>query len=304
MMYDLSHQIALPSPIHQISHPILGKSDIILSIKRDDLIHPIIGGNKWRKLSLNLEAAIKQKAKAIITFGGAYSNHIHATAGACQMLGLPSVGIIRGEIDPHNPTMQYCQQVGMTLIPVNRSDYRQKQSSPIIINIIQQYDDPYLIPEGGSNTMGMLGVAKIWEEINQQMEDRPDIVVCPCGSGGTTAGLSVGAPSGVSILSIPVLKTDYLSAEVNKLIDNRPHVPIIYSLDYHYGGYAKYDADLIAIIKKLSQEINIPLDQVYTGKAMVGLFDMIKNQKIARGSHVLYVHTGGMQGAIDELKHQ
>jgi 1-aminocyclopropane-1-carboxylate deaminase len=301
-MLSIQQKLDLPSPIHIITHPILDEFGVNLSIKRDDLIHPKISGNKWRKLNLNLQYTKAKNLNTIITYGGAYSNHLYATAAACQMLGIRSIGIIRGEIDYANPTLSFCVANGMTLWSVSRSEYRQKEESPVIQEIISRYQNSYVIPEGGSNEYGMMGVAEIHKEIVQQLSIQPDYIICACGSGGTTAGLAIGASPKTKILSIPVLKTDHLTHEVKVLIGDRQHSEIEYVLDYHHGGYAKYSNQLVDQILRLRQEINIPLDQVYNGKALLGLFDMISKHKFEPGSNLLYLHTGGMQGALDVLR--
>ncbi len=296
-MSDLLGEMMLPSPIHQLHLPLLDKMGILLHVKRDDLIHPIVSGNKWRKLHLNIEFALANSISTIITFGGAFSNHIYALAGACQMTGLHCVGIIRGELYD-NPTLKACKKMGMELIAVNRTAYRSKEADPSIAKIISTYPNHLLIPEGGSNQLGVEGVTSTWTEINSQLINMPTVVVTACGSGGTTAGLAIGAPDGTSILSILILKTDYLANEVNKLIGSREHVPIEYVLDYHHGGYGKFDYKLLQDIRHLSHATNIPLDQVYNGKALLGLMDMIANGRFERGTEILYLHTGGMQGSI------
>jgi 1-aminocyclopropane-1-carboxylate deaminase len=185
----------LPSPCEKVIHNSLEKHEIKLYVKRDDLIHPEISGNKYRKLKYNLEYILNNNISSIITFGGAYSNHLYATAALCNYYGLQSYGIVRGDgLDPDNPTLQFCIKNGMTLHFVCREEYRNKNNSSVVKKIIAQYNSAYVIPEGGSNQLALLGVEEIWGELSVQLEKTPDYLFCAIGTGTTIAGLLKSAP--------------------------------------------------------------------------------------------------------------
>jgi 1-aminocyclopropane-1-carboxylate deaminase len=298
MMDKLLAQLSLPSPLHEINHPLLAPSGISLSIKRDDLIHPLISGNKWRKLKYHLKHAINNDVKTIITFGGPFSNHIYATSSACHLMGIPSIGLIRGELDLNNPTLRHCASHGMELIGIPREEYRLGMESAIIQTLIDSEPSVYVIPEGGMEYAGMRGVQEIWHELLDQCEATPDYIVVACGTGCTTAGLAWASGVDTTILSMPVAADPSIPHKVEAILEHKDHLPIRYETGYTYGGYGRYDEDLLARIKTLEQEIDVPLDPIYTGKAMLGLFDLIQKGKFNQGASVLFLHTGGLQGNL------
>ena len=259
-----------------------------LLILRDDLHHPLISGNKWRKLKGVLHDN-DHKAKGIITFGGAFSNHIHATAAACMHYGIPSVGIIRGEYDPANPTLISARQHGMTLHFVSRSDYRLKEDSPTIQQLIAQYADHTVVPEGGSGPMAMIGLA----ELAQQITAIPDIdiVTVSAGTGMTAAGIVKNQQRPVYVFSS--LKDTYLQSEISKLADGQSFT---FVTDYHFGGYGKVTSELVSFINDFKQRTGIPLDPIYNGKAIYGILDQVSLGYLPKGTTLLHVHTGGLQG--------
>ncbi|MDM1272723.1 1-aminocyclopropane-1-carboxylate deaminase/D-cysteine desulfhydrase [Acinetobacter indicus] len=263
-----------------------------ISIKRLDLIHPQISGNKFFKLKYNLLAARQQGFEKVLTFGGAYSNHIAATAFAAHKFGFQSLGMIRGEElaqRPFNPTLATAQQFGMQLEFISRNAYRQKDQPDFLQHLQQQYPDFYLIPEGGTNALAVQGCREILTAEDAQF----DLICCAVGTGGTFAGLIEASQQHQQLLGFSALKGDFLTHEVAQLttkcnwriLDN-----------YCCGGYAKTTPELIQFIQTFEQRYNIPLEQVYTGKMLRGIFDLIDQDKIGPDQKILLIHTGGLQG--------
>lgn len=291
-------QLQLPSPIQELHSPLLRKAKVRLSVKRDDQIHPWLGGNKWRKLKYNLQAAKQQEHTSLLTFGGAYSNHLYATAGAGDLFGFRSIGIIRGEeYLPLNPTLAFCRERGMQLHYMNRSDYREKTSEAIIQQLKEQFGEFYLIPEGGSNALAVQGVAEAVDEISVP---EYDYLAVACGSGGTLAGLATGLNRRQQLLGFPVLKGgSFLKNEADALSmahNGKRYQNVQLFTGYHQGGYAKTTAELLSFIRDFYQQHHILLDPIYTGKLFFGLFDLIGKGHFKAGTHILAFHTGGQQG--------
>ncbi|WP_168408409.1 1-aminocyclopropane-1-carboxylate deaminase/D-cysteine desulfhydrase [Acinetobacter indicus] len=263
-----------------------------ISIKRLDLIHPQISGNKFFKLKYNLLAARQQGFEKVLTFGGAYSNHIAATAFAAHKFGFQSLGMIRGEElaqRPFNPTLATAQQFGMQLEFISRNAYRQKDQPDFLQHLQQQYPDFYLIPEGGTNALAVQGCREILTAEDAQF----DLICCAAGTGGTLAGLIETSQQHQQLLGFSALKGDFLTQEVAQLTTKRNWRILD---DYCCGGYAKTTPELIQFIQTFEQRYNIPLEQVYTGKMLRGIFDLIDQDKIGPDQKILLIHTGGLQG--------
>ena len=263
-----------------------------ISIKRLDLIHPQISGNKFFKLKYNLLAARQQGFEKVLTFGGAYSNHIAATAFASHKFGFQSLGMIRGEElaqRPFNPTLATAQQFGMQLEFISRNAYRQKDQPDFLQHLQQQYPDFYLIPEGGTNALAVQGCREILTAEDAQF----DLICCAVGTGGTFAGLIEASQQHQQLLGFSALKGDFLTHEVAQLTTKRNWRILE---DYCCGGYAKTTPELIQFIQTFEQRYNIPLEQVYTGKMLRGIFDLIDQDKIGPDQKILLIHTGGLQG--------
>ncbi|MCO8087666.1 1-aminocyclopropane-1-carboxylate deaminase/D-cysteine desulfhydrase [Acinetobacter indicus] len=263
-----------------------------ISIKRLDLIHPQISGNKFFKLKYNLLAARQQGFEKVLTFGGAYSNHIAATAFASHKFGFQSLGMIRGEElaqRPLNPTLATAQQFGMQLEFISRNAYRQKDQPDFLQHLQQQYPDFYLIPEGGTNALAVQGCREILVAEDAQF----DLICCAVGTGGTFAGLIEASQQHQQLLGFSALKGDFLTHEVAQLTTKRNWRILD---DYCCGGYAKTTPELIQFIQTFEQRYNIPLEQVYTGKMLRGIFDLIDQDKIGPDQKILLIHTGGLQG--------
>ncbi|WP_180046389.1 MULTISPECIES: 1-aminocyclopropane-1-carboxylate deaminase/D-cysteine desulfhydrase [unclassified Acinetobacter] len=263
-----------------------------ISIKRLDLIHPQISGNKFFKLKYNLLAARQQGFEKVLTFGGAYSNHIAATAFAAHQFGFQSLGMIRGEElaqRPLNPTLATAQQFGMQLEFISRNAYRQKDQPDFLQRLQQQYPDFYLIPEGGTNALAVQGCREILTAEDAQF----DLICCAVGTGGTLAGLIEASQQHQQLLGFSALKGDFLTQEVAQLTTKRNWRILD---NYCCGGYAKTTPELIQFIQTFEQRYNIPLEQAYTGKMLRGIFDLIDQDKIGPDQKILLIHTGGLQG--------
>jgi 1-aminocyclopropane-1-carboxylate deaminase/D-cysteine desulfhydrase-like pyridoxal-dependent ACC family enzyme len=289
--------VRTPSPIQAVRNDFLRSQGIQLYIKRDDLLHPEISGNKIRKLKYNLIRARKEGYKTLLTFGGAYSNHIYAVAAAGEVFGFNTIGVIRGERYEHlNPTLTFATSKGMHLHYISRSTYREKYSDKILQQLKQQFGTFFLIPEGGTNSLALKGCKEIVEEIDIDF----DIITSCCGTGGTLAGIIAGLNARNYAIGFPILKGGgYLKHEITDHIrkfSDQTFLNWHLELGYHFGGYAKYNSQLIEFINAFKKDHKIPLDPVYTGKMMFGIFDMINQDSFKPGTVILAVHTGGLQG--------
>ncbi len=266
---------------------------IELYIKREDKIHSYVSGNKFRKLKYNLIEAENLELKTLLTFGGAYSNHISAVASVGKLFGFKTIGIIRGEElaakIQDNPTLRFAQSCGMQFKFVTRSDFRGKNSKEFIQKLKEEFNEFYLIPEGGNNTLAIKGCEEILTETDRNF----DYVCCAVGTGGTISGLINSSNSNQKFLGFPALKGLFLTKDISKFV-NRKNWELISK--YHFGGYAKINNELIAFINQFNKKHQIPLDPVYTGKMMFGIMDMISKNKFPKGSKILAIHTGGLQG--------
>lgn len=265
-------------------------------MKREDLIHPWLSGNKYRKLKYNILEAKAHEKNTMVTFGGAFSNHLYATAGAGSLFGFKSIGIVRGEIDLKNPTLKFCRDRGMELIPVTRSEYRKKYESEAIEDIIRSYKDVFVVPEGGTNELALKGVSELLPELKLQMTIDPDFFVLPCGTGGTTAGLLLSENLNSHVLSFSALNSRHLYNDILSLTAHKNESALTVNADYHFGGYAKWTSELLSFIKDFELKTGIELDHVYNGKAMYGLLDLINRDYFERGAIICYIHSGGLQG--------
>jgi 1-aminocyclopropane-1-carboxylate deaminase len=262
-------------------------------LKREDLIHPTVSGNKFRKLKYNLEAAKANGCETLVTFGGAFSNHIAAVAASGELYNFKTVGIIRGEeletnIE-NNPTLQIAKNKGMDLQFVSRSAYRQKTAAAFITTLQTQYPNCYILPEGGTNELAIKGC----EEILIEQDTIFDVICCAVGTGGTIAGLINSAQSHQKIMGFPALKGDFLTDEIRKFA-KRSNWQLVN--DYHFGGYAKINDTLVAFINKSYKDFGIQLDPVYTGKMLFGIADLINKDYFEPHTKILAIHTGGLQG--------
>ncbi len=288
------------SPVQEIRPAVFSQQGIRLLVKRDDLLHPDISGNKWRKLKYNLLEAKRLSHTKLLTFGGAYSNHLAATAAAGKAFNFSTLGIVRGEkVLPMNPTLKYAEMCGMELIHVSRTKFRNKNQNSIFEDLKINPNVYYILPEGGSNCLALKGVAELADELKMQLPNSPDYVCSACGTGATLAGLIVGIKEKGQVLGIPVLKGGFMEKEVNGFLE-KCGMPYFKNWkvndEYHFGGYAKFRPELIEFINDFKKKFSIPLDPIYTGKLMFALFDLAGKGFFEKGSTVVMLHTGGLQG--------
>lgn len=266
---------------------------ISLTIKREDLLHPHISGNKFRKLKYNILQAKAEEKKSLLTFGGAFSNHIAATAAAGKEYGFATVGVIRGEelVDKigDNPTLAFAQSCGMLLKFVTRDEYRRKTEPEFIEQLRAEFGDFYLVPEGGTNDLAVKGC----EEILTAADEGFTHVCCAVGTGGTISGLIRSAKSGQQVLGFPALKGEGLSDDIRKFARQGNWQLVT---DYHFGGYGKVTEELIMFMNDFFERTGIPSDPVYTGKMFFGVIDLIHKGYFPENSDILLIHTGGLQG--------
>ncbi len=266
--------------------------DVSLSIRREDLLHPHISGNKFRKLKYNLLEAQRLGCETIVTFGGAFSNHIAATAAAGKEYKIKTIGIIRGEelCDiGRNQTLSFAENCGMELHFISRKSYSLKASEEFISDLKQKFGNIYLIPEGGTNALAVRGC----EEILTPDDRKFDYICCAVGTGGTISGIANSAKPHQKILGFPALKGEFIFKDV-ELFSHAKNWTLIN--DYHFGGYAKVDAVLINFMNEFYKKNLTLLDPIYTGKLLYGVMDMIRKGYFPPKSQILTIHTGGLQG--------
>lgn len=309
----------LPTPLQPIEDKITRAAGVQLLIKRDDLIHPQISGNKWRKLTYNLQEADKLGKDTLLTFGGAYSNHLYAVAAAGKQFGLQTIGVVRGEETlPLNSTLAFVRACGMQVHYADRVSYREKEQSMFVRQLLAQTSkSAYVIPEGGSNALAVRGVAETIGEIAVAF----DYVCCACGTGGTLAGLVAGLNrlpaterAEKKALGFAVLKGgQFLYDDVKQLLTT--YASLFSStddsisrvtnweinLDYHFGGYAAITPALLQFIRTFEQQHHVLLEQVYTGKLFFGVYDLLQRGFFKRGETIVALHTGGLQGRSPAL---
>jgi 1-aminocyclopropane-1-carboxylate deaminase len=268
-------------------------SNFTVTIKREDQIHDFVSGNKFRKLKYNLAEAISKNNNCLLTFGGAYSNHIAAVAAAGFEMGLETIGVIRGEeiadLIAGNPTLSYAKSKGMKLHFVSRDDYKLKTDLKFISLLKQKFGEFYLIPEGGTNALAVKGC----EEILNKSDEDFDYICTPVGTGGTLAGLVNASVHGQTIIGFSSLKGTFQKEIIENFTTKKNYY---LTDDYCFGGYAKIDLQLIRFINEFKMNYEIPLDPIYTGKMMFGIFDLLKQGYFKENSRILAVHTGGLQG--------
>ncbi|MEX2380733.1 MAG: pyridoxal-phosphate dependent enzyme [Vicingaceae bacterium] len=285
----------LPSPCQELKDSVLDKYNLSLWIKRDDLIHPHVSGNKWRKLKYNIQAAKAGGNNVLLTFGGAFSNHIAATASAGKIAGLKTIGVIRGDefFKDLNSTLNFAQNEGMKLHFINRSDYARKEESGFLNELKSTFGDFFLVPEGGANEFGVKGCAEILTEEEREY----DYICCPAGTGTTAAGVLMGMQAKQQLLAFSALKGgEQLAKEVLKWNDGSKSQMLQMIGSYHFGGYAKVKTELIDFTNDFYLKHQIPLDLIYTAKMMYGLYDLIQRDYFPSQSKILFIHSGGLQG--------
>jgi len=283
----------LPSPLIEVRDERLSVGALQLYLKRDDLIHPEIPGNKWRKLKYNLLVATKHRHSTLLTFGGAYSNHIRATASAGYNFGFTTIGVIRGEEHlPLNESLAFAVSRGMRLTYMDRATYREKTRPEVMTSLREQFGDFYLLPEGGSNALAVKGCAELPGEIDIEF----DVICCACGTGGTLAGISAALKDGQQALGFSALKGgQFLADEVARLQGEaygRVFENWSIEYDFHFGGFAKRKPELDRFIDDFEARHGLRLDWVYVGKMMYGIYALAEQGRFD-GRTVVAVITGG-----------
>ena len=283
-------------PVQWVDDPWLVAQGVQLSVLRLDLVHPTISGNKWFKLKYNLQRAREEQHATLLTVGGAYSNHLYATAAAGRAYGFKTIGIVRGEAhEPLNPTLCFAQAQGMQLHYVSREAFRQRNEAAFQQDLLERFGRHYYLPEGGTNVLAVRGCAEI-----VPAELPFDYLACCVGTGGTLAGVLVSTAGRATVLGFPALKGGaFLREEVDQLThqyNGQRYDRYRLVEDYHFGGYARVKPELIEFINRFFKAIGIPLEPVYTGKMLYGLYDMIEKGYFPADSRILAIHSGGLQG--------
>lgn len=269
------------------------KRKIQLDVLRLDLMHAQISGNKWFKLKYNLLQAAEQGFTKVLSFGGAYSNHLHALAYACHFLGMESIGFVRGE-EVDNPTLRDCQSWGMQLSWMDRETYRQKKQPTVYHQLQKDYPDYFIIPEGGDNEAGYQGCCEI---VSKSMLDEYDIFACPIGTATTFRGIASSLDNRHQAWGFPAFKGhEILRSQLEK---SHAGKNIQLFTEYHFGGFGKYTPALLEWMKLFEDKHQIPLDQVYTVKMFFGVIDLLNKNQLPQQSRILLIHTGGLQGNRD-----
>ncbi len=277
----------------QVVLPILTQKEVTLYLKREDEIHPLISGNKYRKLKYNIRAAKDKGIDQLLTYGGAFSNHIAATAYAGYVHKLKTIGVIRGEelINSwqENPTLKRARSHGMHFNFVSRAQYKSKNDAAFLSQLEEKYGRFYRLPEGGTNTLAVKGC----EEIITVVDASFNVICCCVGTGGTLAGISNAAYPKQQIIGFPALKGDFLKKDIRKFA-TRTNWRL--QTEYTFGGYAKIDEELVGFINAFKAQTQIPLDPVYTGKMLYGILDLVAKDRFPKGTKILAIHSGGLQG--------
>ncbi|OGX89105.1 1-aminocyclopropane-1-carboxylate deaminase [Hymenobacter lapidarius] len=290
--------------LQEINEPVAGAHGVRLLLWRDDLVNPTLPGNKARKLKYNLVAARQQGHHALLTFGGAYSNHIAALAAAGRLFGFKTIGLIRGDAPAKgsgparlNPTLAQATADGMALHYLDRSSYRRRAAPEFLAEQLARFGPAYVLPEGGTNALAIPGCAELVAEIRQRTAF--DALAVAVGTGGTLAGLVTGLAGTEQALGVAALKNGgFLQTEVDgltQLAAGQAFTNFSLHTDYHFGGYAKYSAELLGFIQQFQARNGVLLDPIYTGKLLFGVLDLIGKGYFPRGSTVVAIHTGGLQ---------
>jgi len=274
------------------------KNGVTVSVKREDLLHVHVSGNKFRKLKYNLFEAQKQQKDTLLTFGGAYSNHIVATAFAGKLFGIKTIGVIRGEelgadlvnTLATNPSLRFASEQGMKFHFVSRAAYREKTTAVFMENLKNIFGDFYLVPEGGTNKLAIKGC----EEILNEEDKKFDYICSAIGTGGTISGIINSVKPHQKVLGFPALKGNFHHKEILKYVNNKNNWELID--DYHFGGFAKINEELVSFINSIKQNYGLALDPIYTSKMLFGINDLIEKNYFKKGTKILAIHTGGLQG--------
>ncbi|MFM9005293.1 MAG: 1-aminocyclopropane-1-carboxylate deaminase/D-cysteine desulfhydrase, partial [Flavobacteriales bacterium] len=302
MIFSNEHTTVVP--ITTLVHPVCDAASVRVDVQRLDLLHPYVNGNKWFKLKYNLQRTLATEHRTLLTFGGPWSNHIYSTAAAGAAAGIQTIGVIRGE-EPalYSNTLRFAREQGMELRFVSRLDYEERNTEEFKAWLHDEYGAFHLVPEGGSNYYGVNGCMEI---LTEHELNTYSYFACACGTGATLAGMLVGSKGRGQFIGFSALKGGaFLQNEVinhidyllmDRILAEEFRTQFTIETAYHFGGYGKWNEELIAFIQEMEHTHDLPLDQVYTGKALSGLLKKIEAGEIERGSNVLFIHTGGLQG--------
>ncbi|MFT5884709.1 MAG: 1-aminocyclopropane-1-carboxylate deaminase [Arcticibacterium sp.] len=294
---DFEKHFLSPTPLQKLERPIFNEIGIEVWLKRDEQTHPYVSGNKFRKLKYNLIAAKKAHKTTLLSFGGAYSNHIYALAAAAKLFGFNAEAIIRGhELNENSsPTLAYASKQGMKMQFVSRSDYRKKEA----LKEKFMSENHFYIPEGGSNHEALRGCSEMLDEVLAEI--KPTHFCLSAGTGGTAAGVLSNSRFEGRVCCFPALKNGgFINEEVSALLEETPGNLELFT-EYHFGGYGKTKPELLDFIKNTESEFQIKLEQVYTGKLIYGVFDLIQKGNFPFGSKIVIYHSGGLQGRLPAL---
>ncbi len=298
-----------PSPLQAVEHEAFSRNGLRLFVKRDDLLHTYVSGNKWRKLKHNLLEAQQLGLNRLITFGGAYSNHLAAVAAAGLEFGFSTLGVVSGEENGVvNPTLGFAKECGMELLFTSRINMRNYSDTGLLHHLKIYPTGGFILPQGGANCLALAGCREIVTETTAQLGHGPDFFITACGTGTTLAGIATGLSGTAQALGISVLRGGFLQKEVESLLAKylpsqsaptkrrgNPQSAIVFD-DFHFGGYAKWQPELIAFINDFKQQTGIPLDPIYTGKAFFAAVQLAEKGFFPDGACIVLVHTGGLQG--------
>lgn len=300
---QINRILTLPSPLQKLDDALFTKNGIDVFVKRDDLIHPEISGNKWRKLKYNLLDAQNQRVRQIITFGGAYSNHIYATAAAGKYFGFETLGIIRGDELNENSseTLRFASNCGMKLQFVTRTEYREMRENSVSNSLHDAFIHSKLIPEGGTTPLALGGVGEMVDEIFEQLGSAPDYILCPVGTAGTISGIIAKTSTQTKVIGVCVLKNgQYLLNEISNLtsdlsVELNQNFEILWN--EHHGGYAKKTPELIDFVSKFNDEHDFEIEPIYSGKMFFSFYKYFLSM-VEPNSKVVLIHTGGLRELI------
>jgi len=297
---DLSAIFQSDPVVDSLPSGMLSRTTSALDCLRLDKVHPFISGNKWYKLKHHFNDALKADKRCILSFGGAYSNHLHALAYAGHCIGIETIGVVRGEApETLTPTLQDCERWGMQIEWMSRRDYRSYATMAAERSLQDRFPQAWIVPEGGEGRQGVQGVRELFQALFDAASEPYDYVVCPVGSGTTLAGIVAGSPGQTHCIGFSVLKNALdLEHRVDRMLDSveGSHGQWHICHDYHFGGFAKRNARLSDFISAVHADYGLLLDPVYTGKALFGLLEWSKQGRLRQDARILLVHTGGLQG--------
>jgi len=299
LLVILTMKLILPSPLQQLNNPLYTKNNIRLFIKRDDLIHENVSGNKWRKLKYNISEVKSSLKTGIITFGGAFSNHLHACSALCKSKGLALKCYVRtDQLDISNPTLKFIINNGAEIKIISRSNYKQRNEPHFLNRIKAKYPDFFVIPEGGTSNLALKGVGEMVEEIVSQIAEKIDYIFVPVGSGGTIAGIIKKINPSTKVIGIAAVNDYSLLSKVKQLLNDKNIYPENWdiSFDENFDGFAKFNHILLEYINQFYKKFGFRLDPLYTSKMMFAIEKRIEQNKIPNGSTIVAIHTGGLQG--------